>query len=92
LWSRSRGLVFSESRLPQVSEDATYQLWLLSAGESASIATFVPGAGGGFSLAMPTIPRVPLPVTGVIVTLERAGGSTAPTGRVVLSRPQPIAD
>jgi len=92
LWSRSRGLVFSESRLPLVSEDATYQLWLLSAGEPASVATFVPGAAGGFSMAMPTIPRVPLPVTGVIVTLERAGGSTAPTGRVVLSRPQPIAD
>jgi hypothetical protein len=93
LWSRSRGLVFSESRLPPVPADATYQLWLLSAGEPASIATFVPGSGGGFSIATPapTIPRVQLPVTGVMVTLERAGGSTAPTGRVVLSRPQPIA-
>jgi len=91
LFSRSRGLVFSESRLPAVPPDATYQLWLLSAGEPASIATFVPGAGGGFSTATPTVPRVQPPVTGVIVTLERAGGSPAPTGRVVLSRPQPIA-
>lgn len=93
LWSRSRGLVFSESRLPPVPADATYQLWLLSAGEPASIATFVPGAGAGVSIATPTatIPRVQLPVTGVMVTLERAGGSPAPTGRVVLSRPQPIA-
>jgi anti-sigma-K factor RskA len=92
LWSRSRGLVFSESRLPLVPADATYQLWMLSAGEPVSVATFAPGAGGGFTIATPTIPRIQLPVTGVIVTLEPTGGSTAPTGRVVLSRPQPIAD
>jgi hypothetical protein len=41
-------------------------------------------------MATTTIPRIQLPVTGVVVTLERMGGSTAPTGRVVLSRPQPI--
>jgi type II secretory pathway pseudopilin PulG len=91
LWSRSRGLVFSESRLPPIPGDSTYQLWLLSAGEPISIATFIPGAGAGFSIAMPTVPRVQLPVTGAMVTIERAGGSSAPTGRVVLSRPQPIA-
>jgi DNA repair exonuclease SbcCD ATPase subunit len=91
LWSRSRGLVFSGSRLPPVSNDSTYQLWLLSGAEPASIATFVPDANGRFSIATTTIPRIQQPVTGVIVTLERAGGSTAPTGRVVLSRPQPVA-
>jgi hypothetical protein len=31
------------------------------------------------------------PVAGVLVTLERVGGNGAPTGRVMLSRPQPIA-
>jgi len=90
LWSRSRGLVFSESRLPPVPNDSTYQLWLLSGAGPASIATFVPDANGQFSIATTTIPRIPLPVTGVLVTLERVGGSPAPTGRVVLSRPQPV--
>jgi hypothetical protein len=84
-------LVFSESRLPPVPGDSTYQLWLLSAAEPASIATFIPDATGGLSIATTKIPHFQLPVTGVVVTLERAGGSTAPTGRVVLSRPQPIA-
>jgi hypothetical protein len=91
LWSRSRGLVFSESRLPPLPKDSTYQLWLLSAGEAASIATFVPDASGRFSMATTTPPRIAQPVTGALVTLERAGGNSAPTGRVVLSRPQPVA-
>jgi anti-sigma-K factor RskA len=91
LVSRSRGLVFSESRLPPLSKDSTYQIWLLSGGESASVGTFVPDASGRFSLAMTSLPKIQTPVTGVIVTVERAGGNGTPTGRVVLSRPQPVA-
>ncbi len=90
LWSRSRGLVFSESRLPPLPKDSTYQIWLLSGGEATSVGTFVPDATGRFSMATPTLPRVQQTVTGVLVTLERAGGNGAPTGRVVLTRPQPV--
>jgi len=91
LYSRSRGLIFSESRLPPLPKDSTYQIWLLSSGEPVSIGTFVPDGNGRFSMASATLPRVQQPVTGVLVTLERAGGNGAPTGRVMLSRPQPIA-
>lgn len=89
LWSRSRGLVFSESRLPPLPSDSTYQIWLLSAGEPVSVGTFLPDSTGRYSMATTTVPRVQLPVAGVLVTLERAGGNKAPTGRVVLTRPQP---
>jgi len=91
LYSRSRGLIFSESRLPPLPKDSTYQIWLLSSGEPVSIGTFVPDGNGRFSMASATLPRLQQPVAGVLVTLERAGGNAAPTGRVMLSRPQPIA-
>jgi hypothetical protein len=91
LYSRSRGLVFSESRLPPLPKDSAYQIWLLSGGESVSIATFVPDSNGRYSMAATTLPRLQQPVAGVLVTLERVGGNGAPTGRVMLSRPQPIA-
>jgi hypothetical protein len=91
LLSRSRGLVFSESRLPSLPKDSTYQVWLLSTDGAVSAGSFVPDASGRFSLATATLPRVQLPLSGVQVTLERASGATAPTGRVVLARPQPVA-
>jgi anti-sigma-K factor RskA len=91
LYSRSRGLVFSESRLPPLPKDSAYQIWLLSGAEPVSIATFVPDGNGRFSLATTTLPRLQQPVAGLLVTVERAGGNGAPTGRVVLSRPQPVA-
>ena len=91
LYSRSRGLVFSESRLPPLPKDSAYQIWLLSGGESVSIGTFVPDSNGRFSMAAPTLPRLQQAVAGVLVTLERVGGNGAPTGRVMLSRPQPAA-
>jgi hypothetical protein len=90
LWSRSRGLVFSESGLPSLPKDSTYQIWLLSGGAATSVGTFIPDATGQFSMSTPTLPRVQQTVTGVLVTLERAGGNSAPTGRVVLTRPQPV--
>jgi hypothetical protein len=42
-------------------------------------------------MTAPTLPRLQQPVAGVLVTLERVGGNGAPTGRVMLSRPQPAA-
>jgi anti-sigma-K factor RskA len=91
LYSRSRGLVFSESRLPPLPKDSTYQIWLVSSGGPVSIGTFVPDTNGRYSMTTTTLPRIQLPVTSVLVTLERAGGNGAPTGRVMLTRPQPAA-
>ena len=46
LWSRSRGLVFSGSRVPAPPEGSTYQTWLLTNGEPVSAGLFVPDAAG----------------------------------------------
>lgn len=92
LWSRSRGLVFSGSRLPSPPPDTTYQIWLLSASDAVSAGAFVPDGSGRATVATSEPPRVPGPLIGVSVTTEPAGGGHSPSGPVLLARiPQPAA-
>jgi DNA repair exonuclease SbcCD ATPase subunit len=86
LWSRSRGMVFSGSRVPAPPNGSTYQAWLLTAGEPVSAGLFVPDATGRVMLVSEDPPRVPRPVTGVSVTVEPAGGRAAPSGPTLLAR------
>ena len=46
------------------------------------------GPDGRFTLATDSPPRVPRAVSGVAVTVERAGGAPAPTGITLLARAQ----
>ena len=86
LWSRSRGLVFSSSRMPPLPPDAVYHIWLLTAGDAVSAGTVMPDASGRATLATDSPPDVPRPIVGVRVTLESAPGSAMPSGATVLSR------
>lgn len=88
LWSRSRGLVFSGSRMPPLPTGAVYQIWLLTAGDGVSAGTVEPDASGRVTLATDSPPDVPRPIVGVRVTLESVPGSAAPSGAIVLSRAQ----
>jgi hypothetical protein len=86
LWSRSRGMVFSGTRMPTVPSGAVYQVWLLTAGDAVSVGTVVPDASGRATLATDNPPDVPRPIAGVRVTLEPAAGHAAPAGATILSR------
>ena len=86
LWSRSRGLVFSGSRVPPAPAGTTYQAWLLTNAEPVSAGLFVPDQAGRVMLVAQDPPRVPRPVTGVAVTLEPTGGRPAPSGPTLLAR------
>ena len=90
LWSRSRGVVFSASRMPPPSPGNTYQIFLRTPAQPVSLATFVPDASGRVTVALDAAPSVPRPVTGVVVTLEPEPGQEAPSGPVVLARPQVV--
>jgi Anti-sigma-K factor rskA, C-terminal len=88
LWSRSRGLVFSASRLPPAPVDHVYEVWLVTtAGDAISAAIVTPDGSGRVTSATDRPPDAP-PVSGVRVTLEPAPGSAAPTGPTVLARVQ----
>jgi hypothetical protein len=86
LWSRSRGLVFSGSRVPAARVGTTYQVWLLTSGEPVSAGLFVPDAAGRVTMVTADPPKVPRAVTGVAVTLEPTGGRAAPSGPTLLAR------
>ena len=86
LWSRSRGLVFSGSRVPAAPAGTTYQAWLLTATEPVSAGLFVPDQAGRVMMVIQDPPRVPRPVIGVAVTLEPTGGRPAPSGPTLLAR------
>lgn len=88
LWSRSRGLVFSGSRLPALPPGTTYQMWLLTNTEPVSAGLMMPDAAGRVTLATDNPPAVPRPVIGVSVTTEPTGGRRTPSGAAVLARSQ----
>lgn len=86
LWSRTRGLVLSGSRLPAAPPESTYQLWLVTDTQSVGAGLFVPDDAGRATLVVDAPPRVPGPVVGAAVTIEPSGGRTTPTGRTLLAR------
>jgi chemotaxis protein histidine kinase CheA len=88
LWSRSRGMVFSASRMPQPAQGSIYQIWLLTAAAPISLGTVAPDASGRATLATDSPPDAPRPIVGVRVTLEPAPGVPAPSGPTVLARAQ----
>jgi hypothetical protein len=87
-WSRSRGLVFSGSRMAPAPADSTYQVWLITRGGPVSAASFAPDAGGAATVAIAP-PRAPRAVIGAMVTIEPSAGSTTPSETAVLVREPP---
>ena len=86
LWSRSRGVVLSGTRLPGLGPKKTYQLWLVTNGPSVSAGVFAPDATGRATLVVDPPPKVPGPVMGAAITIEPEGGGSAPTGQLLLTR------
>jgi anti-sigma-K factor RskA len=78
-WSRSTGLVFTASNLPQAPAGRTYQLWVVTAEAPISAGLLEPDAAGRVTAVVMTDPAIAPPVA-MAVTLEPAGGVPAPTG------------
>ena len=96
LWSRTRGLVLSGSRMPAAPAGTIHHRWLLTNGQPVSAGTFVPDAQGRFSLVTEEAPAVPRRVVGAVVTFEPAAGlprrsSAAVVSRALVATP-PLAD
>ena len=86
LFSRSRGTVFSASRLPAPAEGRTYQLWLLSRTGPVNAGLLTPDSDGRVTFANDEPIENLARVSGVLVTVEPAGGSTQPSAERVLIR------
>jgi hypothetical protein len=85
-FSRSRGAVFSATRLQPASGDRTYQLWLLTRAGPVNAGLVTPDAEGRATLTIDDPIALSGRLTGAVVTLEPAGGRTEPTGQAVLTR------
>jgi hypothetical protein len=85
LWSRSRGLAASASRLPAPPAGKVYRLWIVPDGPAVSAGVLVPDAAGRATLLVPGPLTLPVPVT-IRVTLEDEGETTTPRGAVCLVR------
>jgi hypothetical protein len=88
LFSRSRGMVFSGSRLPLPGAGRVYQIWLLTSTDPVSAGAITPDDSGRVTFATDRPPDVPRPIVGVRVTLEPAPGRETPSDQTVLSRAQ----
>ncbi len=86
LWSRTRGLVLSGSRLPAAPPESTYQLWLVTKAQSVGAGLFVPDDAGRATLVVDAPPRIQGAVVGAAVTIEPSGGRSTPSGRTLLAR------
>jgi len=79
-WSRTRGMVFSASKLPPPPPGKTYQVWVVTADPAPISAGLIePDSQGLVDVVFATPPDIPQPKA-VAVTLEPAGGVPAPTG------------
>ena len=88
LWSRTRGLVFSGSRIPPPPSEGTHQLWLLTRQAAVKAAAFMPARDGTVTL-VDQAPTVSGPVVGLIVTAERGIVGESPSGQLILTSARP---
>ncbi len=89
LWSRTRGIVFNSAWLPPLPAGRTYQLWIQSVTAWTSAGTFEPQATGHVDRVFDPPASLPRPVIGARVTLEPIGGSSQPTGGLVIATRPP---
>jgi anti-sigma-K factor RskA len=83
-WSRSRGMVFAATSLPQLPAGKVYQLWVVANGVNPiSAGLLAPDAQGQVNAHFVTPPDIPAPVA-LAVTLEPEGGVPQPTGEKFL--------
>ncbi len=85
VWSPSRGVVITATRLPALVPNATYQVWLVTRQDSLSLGHVSPDAQGRINVYF----DFPIGFTGnpwgFMLSLEPVGGSPRPSRAIVLA-------
>jgi hypothetical protein len=84
LFSRSRGMVFSASRLPPPEDGKAYQLWLLTRGAPISAGVLTPDSAGRVTLATDVPISAERRLVGALVTIEDGAGAAQPSATRML--------
>lgn len=85
LWSPTRGVVVTATRLPSLAATETHQVWLVTPRGTVSLGFLTPDAQGRVSAAFDLPSDIGGAVRGFMVTREPAGGSARPSRTVVLA-------
>jgi hypothetical protein len=85
LFSPTRGIALTASRLPATSSNDVYQIWLVTSRGSIGLGLVSPDTQGRVGVAFDAPPDLAGNVTGFMLSLEPAGGNTTPTGPIVLA-------
>ena len=88
LWSRTRGFVFTGTRIPPPPPDGMHQVWLVTRSATVKACTFVPRPDGTVTLVEEGL-QVRGPVVGIMVTAERSKDPESPSASLVLSTAPP---
>ena len=87
LYNSRRGLLFYAANLQNLPPDRTYELWLIpTEGDPIDAGIFNPDVHGNGEVILPQLPQG-IVAKAFAVTIERAGGVSAPTGPKVLIGP-----
>lgn len=77
--SRTRGLLFAASKMPQLPEGKTYQLWYLTKADPVSAGAVRTDDQGNVTAAFDVPSGLPVP-TGFAVSMEAEAGDSQPGG------------
>ena len=83
-WSNTEGILLSVSRLPPISEQNVYQLWLVIPPNPISAGIFTEALPEGYIFSRVDVPNNTTFPTAIALTLEPAGGVETPSGNVLL--------
>lgn len=84
LWSRSQGLVFAATNLPELPTGRTYQLWFITGAGPINMGIVSPDDTGRLTTAIEVRQDLPAP-TGMAVSLEGEAVVATPTpGQILL--------
>lgn len=85
LWSRSRGVIISATRVPPPPSGEAYQVWLNMSTGPVSLGFASPDPQGRVAATFELPPGAAGTVAGFLISREPAGGSSTPRGVPVLS-------
>jgi hypothetical protein len=85
VWSPSRGIVITATRMPPVAPNATYQVWLVTRQESLSLGTVSADTQGRINAEFDFPAGFTGDPWGFMISREPAGGSVRPSRAIVLA-------
>jgi hypothetical protein len=85
VWSASRGVVIIATQLPTLAPAETYQVWLVTQGDSVSLGTVSPDARGRVNAFFDLPAGFDGTLRGFMLSREPRGGSPRPSRTVVLA-------